>query len=311
MQQVNQAYRCACGNPTKVFSTGRVAEACSEACSRIATRRKSGAKPLRVCWLRKCWDCGKKISARAAFCMKCLAVRRFPNAKARPCKGCGKMFKPRQTGNKGLYCSRECAFTNIKMWKKPRARNVLMYCKVWFMDCVVCGKHFVARNPNQKFCSEDCRYSNTLELLRKNYRKNYIKKPIRILMCTTCGTRFNTSRWNARYCSSPCVPKRTNARDRARHAGVHYEAVNAIRVFDRDGWRCQICGTATPRERRGTRYSNAPELDHRVPLSRGGPHSYENVQCTCRACNGEKGSLFNTGQLPLFNHEHTVGRSVS
>ena len=53
-------------------------------------------------------------------------------------------------------------------------------------------------------------------------------------------------------------------------------------------------------KRRGTRYSNAPELDHRVPISKGGTHLYTNVQCACRDCNGKKSNRSTVGQLPMF-----------
>jgi hypothetical protein len=42
----------------------------------------------------------------------------------------------------------------------------------------------------------------------------------------------------------------------------------------------------------------APELDHIIPLASGGAHVWDNVQCTCRKCNGEKGAEV-LGQLRL------------
>lgn len=77
------------------------------------------------------------------------------------------------------------------------------------------------------------------------------------------------------------------------------ESVNAIKVFDRDGWRCQLCKRKTPRKLRGTLDSRAPELDHIMPVSIGGEHSYRNTQCTCRACNGAKSNR-PMGQSLLF-----------
>lgn len=41
----------------------------------------------------------------------------------------------------------------------------------------------------------------------------------------------------------------------------------------------------------GSLSERAPELDHVVPLSRGGGHVYGNVQLLCRMCNGAKGAL--------------------
>lgn len=47
-------------------------------------------------------------------------------------------------------------------------------------------------------------------------------------------------------------------------------------VFARDGGRCQYCGRP------------AENLDHVVPRSRGGTHSWENIVASCRACNARK-----------------------
>jgi 5-methylcytosine-specific restriction endonuclease McrA len=47
-------------------------------------------------------------------------------------------------------------------------------------------------------------------------------------------------------------------------------------VFVRDGFECQYCGTA------------AENVDHVIPRSRGGPHSWENVVAACKACNTRK-----------------------
>jgi 5-methylcytosine-specific restriction endonuclease McrA len=47
-------------------------------------------------------------------------------------------------------------------------------------------------------------------------------------------------------------------------------------VFARDGHRCQYCNRT------------AENIDHVVPRSRGGPHSWDNVVAACRACNARK-----------------------
>ncbi len=47
-------------------------------------------------------------------------------------------------------------------------------------------------------------------------------------------------------------------------------------VFARDHWTCQYCGAA------------AENLDHVVPRSRGGLHTWENVVAACRRCNSRK-----------------------
>jgi 5-methylcytosine-specific restriction endonuclease McrA len=47
-------------------------------------------------------------------------------------------------------------------------------------------------------------------------------------------------------------------------------------VFARDDGRCQYCGRA------------AENIDHIVPKSRGGRHTWDNVVASCRPCNSRK-----------------------
>src|SRR5919106_3123662 len=47
-------------------------------------------------------------------------------------------------------------------------------------------------------------------------------------------------------------------------------------VFARDEWACQYCG------------STAENVDHVIPRSRGGTHTWENVVASCRRCNARK-----------------------
>ena len=50
-------------------------------------------------------------------------------------------------------------------------------------------------------------------------------------------------------------------------------------VFSRDGGRCRYCGSEDP----------PFELDHVVPVSRGGENSLENLVVSCKHCNMSKG----------------------
>ncbi len=64
-----------------------------------------------------------------------------------------------------------------------------------------------------------------------------------------------------------------------RFARVPYRArapLTRRAVFVRDGDRCQYCGKA------------AENIDHVVPRSRGGEHTWENVVASCRPCNARK-----------------------
>jgi 5-methylcytosine-specific restriction endonuclease McrA len=51
-------------------------------------------------------------------------------------------------------------------------------------------------------------------------------------------------------------------------------------IFERDGYRCQICGGD----------SGPFEIDHVLPLARGGTNDLDNLQTTCFSCNRSKGA---------------------
>jgi 5-methylcytosine-specific restriction endonuclease McrA len=59
----------------------------------------------------------------------------------------------------------------------------------------------------------------------------------------------------------------------------HERRLTRLEVFVRDNFTCQYCG-------RGTRELT---LDHVVPRSQGGVHSWENVVSACKTCNRRKG----------------------
>jgi len=202
-----------------------------------------------------------------------------------------------KAGTPQKFCSNEC---QVLHRKETRAAFIEKTCEV-------CGVKYSTQNHNQKYCSLDCHGVNTAQRHKSN-------RPM--FHCKKCGKPFfrNQKPSESRlYCSRKCagvgemgkgISSRFGAggthRQRAKRFGVDYESIRIEDVFKRDGWHCQICGKPTPKNRRGTKYSNAPELDHRIPMSKGGGHVYENVQCTCHACNLWKSNNNEFGQLPLF-----------
>lgn len=72
---------------------------------------------------------------------------------------------------------------------------------------------------------------------------------------------------------------------RARERAAYVEPVLRLVVFDRDGWECHECGgICDPHGPRAER----PSLDHLVPLSEGGAHSYDNVATAHVGCNSRR-----------------------
>ena len=131
--------------------------------------------------------------------------------------------------------------------------------------------------------------------------------------CVECGTGFVSAHPSAVACSDPCQRKQKRRRSRqtrrrkyghwrakarAQHHGVEYEPISPSKVFERDGYRCQLCRKPTKRAAK-VPDPRAPTVDHIVPVSRGGPHVYSNVQCACFGCNWRKADGAADDQLRL------------
>jgi hypothetical protein len=161
--------------------------------------------------------------------------------------------------------------------------------------CEGCGKSFAPRDRNRT-CSSSCaaQRDRKVEQLRRD-----TNRLTRSGACERCGQvwdRTGRPGGSARFCTEDCwaLYRRERGLDARGHKhraikyGAVYQYVNPIVVLDRDKWTCQLCGERTPKSKRGTSHPKAPEIDHIVPISLGGPHSVDNLQCACRSCNASK-----------------------
>ncbi len=76
------------------------------------------------------------------------------------------------------------------------------------------------------------------------------------------------------------------ARRRARIRGLETEAVDRLVVYERDGGRCHLCNKTVSRHNF--------HIDHLIPISKGGSHTYANVALAHPRCNMRRGN----GRLP-------------
>lgn len=181
------------------------------------------------------------------------------------------------------------------------------------MNCAVCGAEFVPpiNNPHKQYCTRVC---NVRAFRVRNPRLKVIRlrkmapcpKPPVLPPCPPapklcdCGCAWLGKR--QRMCGECAASSRRKSKQHEkaiRRKAEKAERIDPYEVFNRDKWKCQLCGIRTPLSKRGSYDDNAPELDHIIPLSRGGLHTWTNVQCACRKCNGKK---FNSprGQLLMF-----------
>ncbi len=146
--------------------------------------------------------------------------------------------------------------------------------------CERCAEPFVARYSTAKTCSAVCRTvmwqqanpEQTLELQRKGGLAYYHRN--------IAAQRAANAEYKRRE------RKRCTEREQLRQAMMKpghpqfVERVDRDVVYERHGGVCGICGCAVP--------SDEFEVDHRVPLSRGGLHGYDNCQPAHPRCNQSK-----------------------
>jgi 5-methylcytosine-specific restriction endonuclease McrA len=173
--------------------------------------------------------------------------------------------------------------------------------------CAVCDRSFVGQAS--KYCSDGCRK----EIARRKSRFYVLRKrSVSARECVVCGVEFTPEYqpWSGPRkmlvaCSGACdaVRVRRSKRDmkakrRARKRTATVETVRRAKIFERDGWRCRLCGKVVARNK-VVPHPRAPVLDHIIPLARGGTHEGRNVHTAHFICNSLKGDRAVGEQLLL------------
>lgn len=207
------------------------------------------------------------------FCRNCQAViTREPNAKDKA-EYCGKrcwvelagrirteVSAIRRIGAKQRSKAKKTYDTKVKP-ELLALKRIGDRVRASTIQCAGCDTQHIKRYPFSRHCSESCRTQHR-EKTREAYRASEAYR--------------KTSR-------------AAKSRRRARMRTTQAESIDPFDVFDRDKWRCHLCGVKTVKALRGTAEPLAPELEHIIPLSKGGTHTWGNVACSCRKCNHAKG----------------------
>lgn len=163
-------------------------------------------------------------------------------------------------------------------------------------SCEYCSAALVVGgHKNKRFCSERCRKLGEQRRRRGRHPSKRRQPPKLLFVCEYCRLDVIADGQGQRpappYCSSCRTKLVSGPGARAKSAGARWrQKVDSKQVLDRDEWTCRGCRKVLLQEHRGTLRDDAPEVDHIIPLSAGGEHSYANVQCLCRACNMQKGN---------------------
>jgi hypothetical protein len=251
-----------------------------------------------------CLQCGGLFAARNTklYCSRSCSSKyhrhhpRHPELRqAFNCLHCGCEFRPRvKKYNK--FCSRTCSDAYIKQngaLGKPRAKTVRPKPS---RVCLKCNKPA----PKHK------RYCDTC---RPTYR--FKRSTPAVFECGECGTEYVSEYGDKRrnFCSARCGRRFTHRLRKAREKVAtpdrySIEKFGAWEIYRRDRFMCQLCGErvnlAVPYF-----HAYAPTIDHIVPLSKGGKHKRDNVQCAHHFCN----SLKSNKDIPsMFFAINNMGR---
>ncbi|WP_338121874.1 HNH endonuclease [Mycobacterium paragordonae] len=157
-------------------------------------------------------------------------------------------------------------------------------------------------NPRRPmYCTNSC--SVAARLLAERKRRAARSKSPRPRTCAHCDRDLGSLDIKRQICDSCRAVARRKCRGkhsrRARHYSVEYETVDARKVYARDKWRCGICNRKVDK-RLVPPHPMSASLDHVVPMSLGGAHTYANTQCTHWICNTRKGTRAVGEQLALI-----------
>lgn len=241
---------------------------------------------------KQCKACGNEYicrrQGRSQYCSrKC--HQRQKRKKCYVCLWCASVFtiKTPSSRNKGKYCSRECRFHYLA-WR-TEVRKVQTEGDLWATGqnarrcCRSCGCEFISEN-GRSYCSETWVTHQGESRIRvcSNWKRD-----------CSCGRKCD----KFKSLCSECYSKRVRARRKAGKIkrkrilkSTQVENIVADEIFARDKWKCQSC------KRKVSKQFDViddlyPNLDHIIPLSKGGTHTKDNVQCLCRACNLEKSDI--------------------
>jgi len=237
---------------------------------------QSGGDPRR----KSCVVCGVEFGGVAAplhdRCGQCRLA-----AKTHTCARCGNEFvRGKSPKDASKYCSHQCYIQSILVAAKPRPEVTEQFCRV-------CGKPISPSSP-ARYCSRDCRLAKQrIEHKRQLAQRRW--------SCGRCGRTWLGHK--ATFCAEcRIIDSQENKRaSRARRKAIKRGATSETfgrkitleRLIERDGIRCAICGRNTDAD--AHHLSDAyPSVDHIVPSSHGGAHSWTNVRVAHRGCNSRR-----------------------
>ena len=162
--------------------------------------------------------------------------------------------------------------------------------------CECCGKTFYGHK--RKYCSPQCRKQVSNANSKCIDTHGELTK-----VCPVCNKTFTTYRSRKMTCSTICSKRlhnfKSTNRKRIQYKDIIIDPdITLMRLAERDNYQCKICGLSVDLSDKKEGYKTIicgdmyPSIDHIIPISLGGMHSWDNVQLAHRICNSYKSNRF-------------------
>jgi len=193
--------------------------------------------------------------------------------------------------NCSTACASRASYARRKEGIQAKQRQeTLLRLAAMVKVCRSCGSEFTPEFTSaQKFCSKACSYDFHRDSSSRECSEDGCARPVRAReMCS-----MHYRRW-ARATGREKAPewddrRRANYQKRRALKALTPAADIAPRdIYERDGWRCGLCGESIDPLAAWPDQLSA-SLDHIIPLSKGGHHIPGNVQAAHLSCNVRKG----------------------
>lgn len=172
--------------------------------------------------------------------------------------------------------------------------------------CPVCGKEFkkrVTKEVQTVYCSQDCAYKGrSLGYTKRNVEGGYDSSPTKIeITCNYCGKDFIVEKTekNRKYCSRECFLKARKEEmqgsnnpswidgrsyNKRCYRGNNWE-IQRKKCYERDNYKCQICGVkCVGRRDIGGNSKRLIQAHHIEKYESGGNNRLENLVTLCASC---------------------------
>lgn len=218
----------------------------------------------------------------------------WDNGTNKVCEWCGQTYTvPARNAHQARFCSEDCQQT----WYSREIRGH--------------GSREDYLKERRKQKEETARIKERQRLIKKIYqllkkeisiREKEIEKQNRIDLltreCVECGEIFYNPSPNILVCSTECSRKRNRRISRTIYKGRINDSnlvdknITLTKLYKRDDGMCYLCGIQCDWDDKvitdkghtivGKSY---PSIEHVIPLSKRGKHSWNNVKLACMECN--------------------------